>query len=315
MLRVVLPLILCTRKRPVLFVRPGALGDIICTFPAALQLKKRHPKAAFIYSCHPDFACLPPMGGVTTHVITAHIARGSIWSFLFSAIYRFEYGDEKTNTASSKTIIEECCRQYGVVVADAHPRLQIAPEILSRVKSLLASHGIHKGPVILIHLGPSWPVREWPHESWISLVRKLREHGLPNIIQLGTGRHAQLGTVRGAAVPDVLSLVNQLTLEETIALISLSDLLVGIDSGLLHIAASVRTPAVGIFGATSPQFRFSPKSSCSFVVSRVECQGCHHRIPRLHWMTGCPNDIKCMKTIQVDEVLRACLSRLNPAKI
>jgi hypothetical protein len=47
-----------------------------------------------------------------------------------------------------------------------------------------------------------------------------------------------------------------------------------------------------------------------FVVSDVECQGCHHRVPRLHWITGCPYDIKCMKAIRVDQVLQACLTGL-----
>jgi hypothetical protein len=45
----------------------------------------------------------------------------------------------------------------------------------------------------------------------------------------------------------------------------------------------------------------------SLVVSQVECAGCYHRLPRLHWETGCPYDIKCMKTIRVDEVLQASL--------
>jgi hypothetical protein len=52
----------------------------------------------------------------------------------------------------------------------------------------------------------------------------------------------------------------------------------------------------------------------NFVVSDVECQGCYHRLPRLHWVTGCPHDIKCMKTLPVDAVLNACLERLKTAK-
>jgi hypothetical protein len=49
------------------------------------------------------------------------------------------------------------------------------------------------------------------------------------------------------------------------------------------------------------------------VVSRIECQGCHHRIPRIHWETGCPYDIACMKNIPVAEVLATCL-RLLPSR-
>jgi ADP-heptose:LPS heptosyltransferase len=313
LVRTVLPLLIRTRTRPVLFSRPGALGDIICTFPAALELKKRHPKAIFIYSCHQDFASLPGMGAVTKQVTSAQFTKASRWAFLFSAIYQFEYGDERPDSASVETIIAEFCRRQGVAVDDAHPHLQVASAVLSKVKRLLEADGIQQGPLILIHPGPSWPVREWPRESWISLVEALRSRGFTNIIQLGVGKHVQLGSLPGIAIPNVRSLADQLTVEETVALVSLSQLLVGIDSGLLHIAASLRTPAVGMFGTTSPQFRFSKKSSCSFVVSNVECQGCHHRIPRLHWMTGCPYGIKCMKDIRMDEILSVCLSKLVSA--
>jgi ADP-heptose:LPS heptosyltransferase len=143
------------------------------------------------------------------------------------------------------------------------------------------------------------------------LIHELRGRGFTNIVQVGSARHLAMGTVGAITLPGVLSWVDQLTLEESIALISQANLFVGIDSGMLHIAAAVQTPAVGLWGPTSSHLRFSPANARSFVTSRVECQGCHHRVPRLHWMTGCPFDIKCMKAIQVDEVLKACLSRLH----
>ncbi|MEI9863113.1 MAG: hypothetical protein WDN00_00850 [Limisphaerales bacterium] len=59
---VVLPVILRTRSRPVLFSKYSGIGDIICTFPAALELKKRHPGAVSIYNCHYDFALPAPVG-------------------------------------------------------------------------------------------------------------------------------------------------------------------------------------------------------------------------------------------------------------
>src|SRR6266705_7169834 len=62
---VVLPLILRTGRRPVIFSKYSGIGDIVCTFPTALELKKRHPGAVFIYNCHPDFTCLPRLADVT----------------------------------------------------------------------------------------------------------------------------------------------------------------------------------------------------------------------------------------------------------
>jgi ADP-heptose:LPS heptosyltransferase len=310
-LRVVLPLILRTRKRPVLFSRYVGMGDIICTFPAALELMKRHPGATFIYSCHLDFACLPKMGGVAQIVAPV---RASIlqkwWAFLFADIYQFEYGDEKQSYASTEILIEAFGRQHDVKLDGEHPRLQIDDDVRAKMQSLLDRQSFGKEPVVLIHPGPSWPVREWPRDAWGTLALELQHHGFHNIIQVGIGKHLDAGIAEPYCFAGVISMVDRLTLEESIALISLCDLLVGIDSGLLHIAACTRTPSIGIFGPTTPDFRFSAKSSCSFVVSTVECQGCHHRLPCLHWITGCPYDIKCMKTISTQEVLQACLKKL-----
>jgi ADP-heptose:LPS heptosyltransferase len=303
-----------------LFFKYVGMGDIICTFPVADQLKKRHPNCAFIYSCYPDFICLPKMAGITSEVVSVRIDFiQKWWSFLFTKIYTFATDNEACYkpldaALGGMSLIKDFGRQHNVNVGDSHPRLQIEPAIMDSVKTKLEKKGSAHGPLIVIHCGPSWRVREFPRESWSSLIENLRLRGFTNIVQLGTKGHPVIGSVGGMAFPHIVSLVDQLTLEESIALISLSQLFIGIDSGLLHVAASLRTPGIGIFGATSPHFRFSETSSCSFVISEVECQGCHHREPRLHWESGCPFDVICMKTIRAETVLEACLSKLAFAK-
>jgi len=320
---VVVPIILRSGKRPVLFFRFVGIGDVICTFPAVEELKKRHPDHVYIYSCYPQFVCLPRMGGITSEIVSVQINIINIleayWSFLFTKIYTFLQIDDPGyksvgTTLNQISVIEEFGRQHHVGVSDSHPRLEVEPSVLARVKSLLEKQGSCQGPLIVIHCGPSWRVREFPHESWATLIESLRIRGLSNIVQLGTSDHSCLGAVGSMIFPDIVSLVDQLTLEESIALISLSDLFIGIDSGLLHVAASLRIPGVGIFGATSPRYRFSKTSSCTFVMSDIACQGCHHREPRLHWESGCPFDVACMRTLRAESVLEECLSRLTSVK-
>jgi ADP-heptose:LPS heptosyltransferase len=314
-LTVILPVMVRTRRRPVIFSRFGGMGDIICTFPAALELKRRHPGAVCLYNCAPSFACLPRMAGVTARVTSfQHIGLVGYWYRRFlSGFYHFSYGDECNHSASTDMMVREFGRRAGVAVGGAHPALDIDAAARSRVRARLAELGCPPGPLILIHPGPSWPVKTWPHESWVALVRELKARGFLNLVQVGASvrSYTNLGAEDFPAIPGVYSLVDRLTLEETTALLSLGDLYIGIDSGLLHIAACVKTPAVGIFGATSPNMLFSESYTASFVTSKAECQGCHHRIPRLHWEKNCPNNIQCMNGIPVAEVLAACLSRLE----
>lgn len=289
------------------------MGDIICTFPAALELKKRHPGATFIYNCHPDSSAIVKMSGVAdccTHCFHVGVA-GYWYRFLFAGFYHFAHGDDIPGQTSKESMVAEFCRQFGLPVQTEHPRLTIDPAELHRARAWLREKNLDPEMLIIIHPGPSWPVREWPLEKWTELVAGLRRRGFTSIAQLGVGRYADFGKVVVAAIPGAVSLVDELSLEQACAVISLAKLHIGIDSGLLHIAAAVGTPGVGIFGMTSPQTRFSQNYIRSFVVSRVECQGCYHRLPRVDWITGCPNDIKCMKEISPEEVLQRSLAELG----
>jgi len=261
------------------------------------------------------------MAGLPLRVTTTpHLEIVRHWyGWLMAAYYQFDYLDRLPNVNSTEILIREFARPHGVPVDDDHPRLANDPAALQKMQALLASHGAspttpRPQPLIVIHPGPSWLVREWPRKNWDGLVERLRLDGFSQVIQLGTNSHQSLSDVTAPKIAGVISLVDQLTLEETIAIISQADLFIGIDSGLLHIAASVQTTSVGLWGPTAPLLRFSKKNARFFLTSQIPCLACHHRQPRLHWMTGCPHDIGCMKQIPVEVVFQNCLNALAAGK-
>jgi len=311
--REVLPVILRTGKRPVLFSRYTGMGDIICTLPAVRELQKRHPGATFLYNCHADFAAVPKLAGVADQ-ITSLLPIGLVghwYGFLFAGFYHFAHGDDLPEAGCKEPMVVEFLRQFNLPVTEEHPSLPVTPVGRKKALAVFAQKNLDPAALVLIHPGPSWPVREWPREHWTRLVAELRARGCTSIGQLGVGRYMNFGKVEVPPVPGTVSLLDAFTVEECIAAIAQAKLFIGIDSGLLHIAAATRTPAVGIFGMTLPEYRFAKKYRQDFVTNRVECAGCEHRKPRLHWITGCPHDIRCMRQIAVDEVLRACLAKLE----
>jgi len=313
-LRVILPVILRTGRRPVIFSRQSGMGDILCTIPAVRELKQRHPGAPFIYNCHHSFADVPRLAGLAERVTTlAPIGLVGHWyAFLLGGFYHFAHGDDLPDSGCQEPMVAEFCRQFSLPVLEEHPELSVGAAARQQALAVLQGKNLDLDSLILIHPGPSWPVREWPANNWARLVAELRQRGFTGIGQLGVSRHLNFGAVEVPVVPGAVSLLDDFSLEECFAVIARAKLFIGIDSGLLHIAACVRTPSVGIFGMTLPEHRFSKDFRQGFVTHRVECAGCEHRKPRLHWITGCPHDIKCMKTLGMDEVLRACLAKLVP---
>lgn len=314
---IVLPVILRTGRRPVIFSRWSGMGDIICTIPAARELIKQHPGATLIYNCYADFAAVPRLAGIA-HRITSLRSIGLVghwYHFLLAGFYHFSHGDDSADSGCYEPMVTEFLRQFGLPLSEDHPELPVTPAARETVNSMLAQKKLDVSNLILIHPGPTWPVREWPLEKWMELVGKLRGQGFTNIAQLGVGRHLNFGQVKVPEVPGAVSLINAFTIEECIAVIAQAKLFIGIDSGLLHIAAATRTSSIGIFGATLPEYRFSKQFRRDFVLSPVECVGCEHRKPQLHWITGCPYEIKCMKTLAVDEVLQASLAKLKSPEI
>ncbi len=96
----------------------------------------------------------------------------------------------------------------------------------------------------------------------------------------------------------VLNLAGLLTLRESITGIALCGAFVANDSGLMHVAAALQVPVIGLFGPTRPG-NTSPvadeKTPISIIHHPTECAPCKHR--------DCPIDHGCMKAISVEEVL------------
>ena len=100
----------------------------------------------------------------------------------------------------------------------------------------------------------------------------------------------------------LLTIINLLNYVERNAIFALAaaNAAVSNDSGLLHVAAALGTPAVGIFGPTSP-WHWAPLNPIAAVIettSELPCRPCHKPVCRLgHHL--------CMRDISVDQVSAA----------
>lgn len=292
----------------VLFERHAGIGDLICTFPSVIALKDRHPDATFVYGVWPIFKSIVEM----SHVANSVIEIGPNIKYQdYDYIYQPKLEDESPCGREFVHLVDDFAQTIGVTPISRQPKLYIPFDAFGLAKQLLTPLRKRTKYIIGIHIGPSWPVREWTIEGWTNLVKLLHDNLDCIVIQLGADVNTAKGFVKSPRILGSEDFVGKMTLEESVAVINQIDLFVGIDSGLLHVAGAVSTPSVGLFGPVNPKLRLPPETPSIAVVADIPCVGCHHKLPRLHWQEGCPNNIICMKSIRPDHVFKAIFSLIK----
>lgn len=143
--------------------------------------------------------------------------------------------------------------------------------------------------VVTLIPATTWSSRTWPLQRWERLSDVLLKNGFNPVI-IG-GKDAGSLDIKG-----VLNLGGKLSLMETAAFLSMSELAIGVDTGPTQLSASLGVPTIALFGPT-PSWRNSPWGPrVKTIQHMVGCNPCRRR--------SCP-DGRCMSSISVEEVLQA----------
>jgi heptosyltransferase-1 len=154
-----------------------------------------------------------------------------------------------------------------------------------------------------INPGAAWPNKRWPAQRFGEIAAYLREvRGLPSIVLWGPGEQALAGAVVAASA-GAARVAPPTEIADLVELSRRAAVIVSGDTGPLHIAAAVGTPAVALYGPTNPH-RNGPWNGADQVVSRFESCGCHYdrRCHQAEW---------CLESITVAEVTAAIQQRLS----
>jgi heptosyltransferase-2 len=157
------------------------------------------------------------------------------------------------------------------------------------------AQGLGSGAAVALCPGSMGASKRWTYYG--EAARQLAAQGLDVWVVGGPGEKQLAQEIVAAGGPRVRDLTGT-DLRNGILAMAAARLAISNDSGLMHIAAALDTPTMGIFGPTSP-YHWAPLNGLAATVqthTSVPCQPCHR--PVCH-----QNDHRCMRDIPATEVV------------
>ncbi|NIN72243.1 MAG: lipopolysaccharide heptosyltransferase [Gemmatimonadetes bacterium] len=186
-------------------------------------------------------------------------------------------------------------RELGLDVSDFRLDVVLSQKDEESARGIITREGLTDGYAVIC----PFTTRDWKHwfeDRWANLVDRMQaDLGLTTVILGGPDDREADRRIREAVRGKVVSLVGKTSLSEAAALVKFARLLVGVDTGLTHVASAFERPTVALFGSNIP-YSEPPTDRTRIIVHRLECTPCKH-------YPTCDGDYTCMRLITVDEVL------------
>ncbi|HEY2961649.1 MAG TPA: glycosyltransferase family 9 protein [Pyrinomonadaceae bacterium] len=182
------------------------------------------------------------------------------------------WGQQKTHSVEQQLAL---LGWTGVPVSD-RPRtlLGISAEAAESVNQQLAAVGLTDRKIALIHPAAALATKRWATQNFARVAEFLAERGFAPIVIAAPHEAGIVQELLNETALDILSLY--LSLPEVAALAARSQVFVGNDSGIAHIAAAVGTPSVVIFGSSNiAHWRPWNRAAAEVVFEEMPCQPCH----------------------------------------
>jgi len=177
--------------------------------------------------------------------------------------------------------------------------IPVDESVASEIDSVLERWRDPSRPFVVVHPVTSRPFKVWPPESYARVCNELTEG--PERCQVlltwgpdereATQRVAQLAAGATRLAPPMT------TLEHFACMVSRADLYFGGDTGPMHIASSMGTPVVAIFGPTDPVVNGPYRDRSRVLYAGLDCSPCTER--------KCRRAHECMTRITPDQALGA----------
>lgn len=273
--------------KTILFVKTSSLGDVVQNCPAVSDAARAVPGAQIDWIVEEPFAGIARMHGAVRRVIPVAIRRWrsapwkpSTWTEI--GAWRRALGAERYDVViDTQSLVKSavlCAAAKGTRhgldrasareplaarfydVRHAVPRAlhavernrRLAAKALGYALNGAADYGLHskseKSERIVLLTMTSREDKLWPEPRWIELARAL---GRPIVLPWGSDDE-RARAERIANKLDGATVLPRSSLEDLARLFAGAHRVIGLDTGLTHLAAALGAPTIGIFCGSDP---------------------------------------------------------------
>lgn len=216
-----------------------SVGDTLCAIPTIKHLSEIYNKKIYVYTYQPELLRNYPY-------------------IILSDNYDVEEGDLLIETFRPDNYVHTRIdiRQLHSISSG----FQLLPEEME-IKFYPDEYKNIELPenYIVIHPSKTWPSRTWNKDSWEKLVFELNSINIPVVI-IGKDSSEE-GTyhidkpIYDINVKTGLNLVNKLDIHQTWHILNKSDMIITMDSGILHLAGTTDAHIIQLGSSIDPRFR------------------------------------------------------------
>ena len=176
--------------------------------------------------------------------------------------------------------------------------LSVDPAAEKNVLEQLKEYGLKPNEYFVAHYGTTWETKLWPLQQWKELIKVLTEQGQNIILTWGNDKEREAVEAIIAKASQGRALIwPKKPLAELIALLRLARLVIGADTGPVHIAAAVGTSTVSLFRVTDSERNGPPGENHIRLQAQMDCSPCLRK--------QCDLNEQCGESITVDAVVDA----------
>jgi len=169
----------------------------------------------------------------------------------------------------------------------------------------LAGHGVGDGDLLIgIHPGAGAPVKLWRNEAWAQAADTLVQRYGAKVILTGSAKEAPLcRAIAKEMTTKPIVAAGETSLGGLAAIMARCRLVLGVDSGPLHLAVAMGAPTVHLFGPVDSR-AFGPWGDPArhiVVTAEMDCIPCN----RLDYTPAELHQHPCVRNITAEQVLEA----------